>query len=125
MMYDAERRVHEETDFPTLAACGNACASAMRLRVALSWRRSAEDWKQFVETHAARYKFRLNQEAVAFLAKAAPLHTPEWDAWSARTAHLNLAGRWLVTASILGRGKYYGEMRRIRQATTNSIRASS
>ena len=39
-----------------------------------------------------------------------PLHTPEWDAWIARARAPNLAGRWLLTASIPGRGKYYGEM---------------
>ena len=60
--------------------------------------------------HATRYKLPVNQEAIAFLAKAAPLHTPEWDAWSAGTHTPNLAGRWLVTASMQGRGKYYGEM---------------
>ena len=60
--------------------------------------------------HASRLKLPPNDEAIAFLTKAAPLHTPEWDAWSARTRTANLAGRWLVTASLLGHGKYFGEM---------------
>jgi quinohemoprotein amine dehydrogenase len=47
-------------------------------------------------------------EALAFLSKAAPLHTPEWDAWAAHTA-TPLTGRWLVTASMPGRGQFHGE----------------
>lgn len=60
--------------------------------------------------HTTRLKLPPNDEAIAFLSKAAPLHTPEWDAWSAHARTPTVAGRWLVTASILGRGKYYGEM---------------
>jgi quinohemoprotein amine dehydrogenase len=107
--YDAERRTHQETTIPD-DNLRYACARCHSFARALSWRRSIEDWKQFADAHAARFKLPPNDEAVAFLAKAAPLHTPEWDAWSARTRTPNLAGRWLVTASILGRGKYYGDM---------------
>jgi quinohemoprotein amine dehydrogenase len=109
VMYDAERRIHRETNIPN-DRMQHACARCHAFARALSWRRSPEDWKQFVDTHAMRYKLPANDEAVAFLAKAAPLHTPEWDAWSARISTPNLAGRWLVTASIRGRGKFYGEM---------------
>ncbi len=45
-----------------------------------------------------------------FLAKAAPLHTPEWSAWRARMRPPKLAGRWLVSAHLPGHGRYYGEM---------------
>jgi quinohemoprotein amine dehydrogenase len=110
IMYDAERRVYEETNIPTLSL-RNACASCHAFALPLSWRRSSGDWKQFVDSHVARHTFPLNQEAVEFLASAAPLHTPEWDAWSTRTATPGLAGRWLVTASIPARGKYWGDIR--------------
>jgi quinohemoprotein amine dehydrogenase len=76
----------------------------------LSWRRSAGDWKQFADSHAARYKIRSPAEALAFLSTAAPLHTPTWDAWNSRPDAPDLAGRWLVAASKPGRGNYYGEM---------------
>jgi quinohemoprotein amine dehydrogenase len=109
VMYDVERRMHQETSIPN-DNLGHACARCHTFARALSWRRSLDDWKQLADMHAARYKLPVSEEAIAFLAKAAPLHTPEWDAWSARTRTPNLAGRWLVTASIQGRGKYYGEM---------------
>lgn len=49
-------------------------------------------------------------ETLNFLAATYPLHTPEWAAWRARMRAPRIAGRWLVSANILGRGKYFGEM---------------
>src|SRR5207249_7950737 len=40
----------------------------------------------------------------------APLHTAEWAAWKARRLDRSVAGHWLVTASVLGRVRYFGEM---------------
>jgi len=108
VLYDAERRVREEPNLPS-GGLGNICTRCHSFARALSWRRSAEDWKQFAESHAARYQIP-SEATTTFLAKAAPLHTPEWDAWAARKSTLNLAGRWLATASIPGHGKFYGEM---------------
>ena len=48
--------------------------------------------------------------ALAYLSKTAPLETPEWAAWRARMRAPKLAGRWLVSAYLPGRGKFYGEM---------------
>jgi quinohemoprotein amine dehydrogenase len=109
VMYDAERRVHEETLIPSETLREN-CSKCHAFARALSWRRSAEDWKQFVATHADRYKVRSTADAVAFLTKGAPLRTPAWDAWIARKSAENLAGRWLVSAYMPGRGAYCGEM---------------
>ncbi len=50
------------------------------------------------------------EEALTFLGKNAALHTPEWAAWQARMRAPKLAGRWLVSATIPGKGKYIGEM---------------
>jgi quinohemoprotein amine dehydrogenase len=49
-------------------------------------------------------------ETIDFLAKEYPLHTPAWSAWRARMRAPKIAGRWLVSAYITGRGKYIGEM---------------
>jgi quinohemoprotein amine dehydrogenase len=108
VMYDTERRVLEETTLPR-GGLGTACTKCHTFARALSWRRSADDWKEFAALHATQYKVP-NEATATFLAKAAPLHTREWDAWSARKSTLNLAGRWMVTASVLGHGKVFGEM---------------
>jgi quinohemoprotein amine dehydrogenase len=109
VMYETERRIHPETDIAS-ENLRDTCAKCHSFARVLSWRRSPEGWKQFLDSHAARYKIGSTAEAVEFLAKAAPLHTPAWDAWSARTVTPKLAGRWLVAASVPGHGNYYGEM---------------
>jgi quinohemoprotein amine dehydrogenase len=113
VMYDVERRVvvgNSPDDLP-LAGCAKCHATAR----ALSWRRSPEEWKRFAGEHAARAKFRVDEQTVALLARTAPLHTPEWDAWSVRSGTADLSGRWLIAASRPGHGKYYGEMQVERQ----------
>ena len=52
-----------------------------------------------------------------FLGKNYPLHTPEWATWRARMRAPKIAGKWLIAARIVGRGKYYGELT-IAQGTT-------
>jgi quinohemoprotein amine dehydrogenase len=109
VMYYPERRIHDEAAAEdSLEACAKCHAAARPL----SWRRSLDDWKQFVGDHRKQYKFDQNagDSAIAFLGKMAPLHTPEWTSWSARAVVSNLTGRWLVTAHVQGRGPYAGEM---------------
>ena len=150
MMYFAEHRIQDETNIPNDTVRG-ACANCHALARPLSWRRSAEDWKMLANLHIALYPqadeaFRLGikpaastknviisnppkplpvDEALAYLGKTAPLHTPEWAAWRARMRAPKLAGRWLVSAYIPGRGKFYGEMEVEpgAAATTSSPRA--
>jgi quinohemoprotein amine dehydrogenase len=132
VMYFAERRIQDETIIPNDTLRG-ACANCHPLARPLSWRRSQDDWKMLANLHVALYPqadeaFRLGinaggfgdhdkppdvlpvDDALAYLGKTAPLHTPEWAAWRARMRAPKLAGRWLVSANILGRGKYYGEL---------------
>src|SRR5262249_13827078 len=52
VIYDVERRIHEETGIPQ--AVMTACARCHNFARVLSWRRSADDWKQFSETHGLR-----------------------------------------------------------------------
>jgi quinohemoprotein amine dehydrogenase len=49
-------------------------------------------------------------QTLDFLGKTYGLHTPEWAAWRTRMRAPKITGRWLVSAHILGKGKYYGEM---------------
>src|SRR5581483_2542661 len=109
VMYAAERRVHDESDIGS-DGVEEACGRCHQAAVALSWRRRPDDWKRFAARHAERYQFTLEPEVVDFLIKAAPLHTREWDAWTARARTAELNGRWLVTAHLPGRGNFSGEM---------------
>jgi quinohemoprotein amine dehydrogenase len=45
-----------------------------------------------------------------FLGKSYGLHTPEWSAWRARMRAPKLAGKWLISAHIPGKGKFYGDL---------------
>jgi len=133
--YYAEHRIQDETNIPNDNVKG-ACANCHMLARPLSWRRSPEDWKDLANLHIALYPqadeaFRLGinaggfdeehhhldagaplpvDVALAYLSKTAPLDTPEWAAWHARMRAPKLAGRWIVSAYIPGRGKFYGDM---------------
>jgi quinohemoprotein amine dehydrogenase len=135
IMYYAEHRVQDETNIPNDNVKG-ACANCHVLARPLSWRRTAEDWKDLANLHIALYPqadeaFRLGINAggfdegqhhsdanaplpvdiaLAYLSKTAPLQTPEWAAWRARMRAPKLAGRWIVSAYLPGRGRFYGEM---------------
>ncbi len=135
IMYYAEHRVQDETNIPNDNVKG-ACANCHVLARPLSWRRTPEDWKDLANLHIALYPqadeaFRLglgaggfDEErhhaepgaplpvdiALAYLSKTAPLDTPEWAAWRARMRAPKLAGRWIVSAYLPGRGRFYGDM---------------
>jgi quinohemoprotein amine dehydrogenase len=135
IQYYAEHRIQDETNIPNDTVKG-ACANCHMLARPLAWRRTAEDWKDLANLHIALYPqadeaFRLGinaggfdeehhhldpgaplpvDEALAYLSKTAPLDTPEWAAWHARMRAPKLAGRWIVSAYLPGRGKFYGEL---------------
>ena len=134
VMYMAEHRVLDEA-VPN-ETVHTTCMGCHALGRAISWRRSKEDWRLLTNLHVFLYAqadvaFRrgffgngnapvipqlqedappLVEQTLDYLAKSAPLHTPEWAAWQARMRAPKLVGRWLVTAHIPGRGNYYGEM---------------
>ena len=133
--YYAEHRIQDETNIPNDNVRG-ACANCHALARPLSWRRTAEDWKNLANLHIALYPqadeaFRLGINAGGFdegqhhsepgaplpvdialeyLSKTAPLQTPEWANWRARMRAPKLTGRWMVSAYVPGRGKFYGDM---------------
>jgi quinohemoprotein amine dehydrogenase len=49
-------------------------------------------------------------ETVDFLGTTYGLHSPEWANWRARMRPARLAGRWVISASLPGKGRYTGEM---------------
>jgi quinohemoprotein amine dehydrogenase len=135
IMYYAEHRIQDETNIPNDTVRG-ACANCHPMARPLSWRRTADDWKYLANLHIALYPqadeaFRLGinaggfdeerhhvepgaplpvDDALKYLSKTAPLETPEWAAWRARMRAPKLAGKWIVSATIAGRGRFYGEM---------------
>jgi quinohemoprotein amine dehydrogenase len=134
VMYMVEHRILDEA-VPN-EGVRTACMGCHPLGRPLSWRRSKDDWKLLTNLHVAMYtqaeaafrRFNFGggqggrgaaptppaaqpvDEALEFLGKNAPLQTPEWAAWRARMRAPKLAGRWLVSAYIPGRGKYFGEL---------------
>jgi len=50
------------------------------------------------------------QIALDYIRKTAPLRTPEWTSWSSRMQAPRLSGKWLVSASLAGKGRYVGTM---------------
>src|SRR5438093_6950528 len=134
VMYMAEHRILDEP-VPN-EAVRTTCMGCHPFGRGLSWRRSKEDWKLLTNMHVFLYAqadvaFRrgffgtgnapliaqvaedappLVDQTLDYLAQNAPLHTPDWAAWRARMRAPKLDGRWLVSAHIAGRGKYYGEM---------------
>jgi quinohemoprotein amine dehydrogenase len=112
-----------------------ACVACHVLAKPLSWRRSSEEWKTLVNTHVALFPWvdSLNfqrfprrpgepppppgtdlrppvEQALAFLAQSGSLHSPEWAEWHASMRAPKLSGRWLVSGSQPGKGKFFGVM---------------
>ena len=110
--YIPERRMQPEANIPN-DEIHAACAKCHAFALSLSWRRSGGEWRQFVTSHAARQKFPASEESVnrlsTVLSQIAPLTTPELELWRNHDSS-DLVGRWLVTAALPGRGKYWGEM---------------
>jgi quinohemoprotein amine dehydrogenase len=133
VMYLPEKRMLDETIIPNETMRG-ACASCHSYAQPMSWRRSKLEWKTLQDLHVALYsqadaqyrrpaedseqpagrdpkdKLTRGDYALTYLPKVAPLHTPEWAAWSARQRNPRLAGEWLVVASVPGKGRYVGEL---------------
>jgi quinohemoprotein amine dehydrogenase len=112
-----------------------SCVACHALAKPLSWRRSSEEWKSLANTHLALYPWTdsLNfqrpphrpgepppppgsdsrtplEQALAFMEQSGSLHSPEWAEWHATMRTPRLAGRWLVSGSQPGKGKFFGTM---------------
>ena len=131
VMYLAEKRTIDETNIPNETMRG-ACAVCHSFAQPLSWLRSKTEWKSLQDLHVAMYsqadaqyrrlaedseqpagrdpkdKMLRGEYALGYMAKAAPLHTPEWAAWRSRQSVPRLAGEWLVMASAPGQGRFVG-----------------
>lgn len=132
--YMSEHRIIEET-IPN-DNLKTTCAACHPFGRVASFRRAPEEWKLLVNLHVALYPIveltafgrsrgrggppgeagagppppEPVDQAIDFLSKNYPLETPEWASWRTRTRSPKLAGKWLVTARIAGRGDFSGEM---------------
>jgi len=138
VMYMPEHRLQDE-DVPN-EAVRSTCMNCHALGRPFSWHRTKEEWTLLTTLHSALYQqaesaFRggnrngaggggtaaagsapavpavpVLDQTLDYLAKNYGLHTPEWAAWRTRMRAPKMTGRWMVSAHILGKGKYYGEM---------------
>lgn len=134
VMYLPEHRIVDEAAIPN-DNVRQACASCHAFAQPLSWRRSKAEWKLLQDMHVALYsqaeaQYRRaadpapgtpplppgtppvtnGQVALDYLQKAAPLHTAEWGSWRPRIRSPYLAGKWLLSAHLPGRGDYVGQL---------------
>jgi len=127
--FEVERRMIEyryTADTRTETTC-RACHSMGRV---ITQRRTRSEWDLLLATHRSLYPdvdfqaFRragpaANDSgpvphpmdvAVNHLARAFPLRTPEWTAWSATMRPPHLDGTWMLSGSEPGRGAFFGRM---------------
>jgi quinohemoprotein amine dehydrogenase len=126
--YFYEHRIIDE-NIPN-AEVAHACAACHALAKPLSWHRTASDWQYLENMHIAFFpavRFTAfdspphqdpaapkgpspAEQALEFIVKSSPLHTPEWSQWQASMQPPRLAGRWLISGNQPGKGPFFGEM---------------
>jgi quinohemoprotein amine dehydrogenase len=127
--FEVERRMVEyryTADTRTETTC-RACHSMGRV---ITQRRTRGEWELLVATHRALFPdadfqaFRRGgpaandsgpvphpmDVAINHLARAFPLRTPEWNAWSATMRPPHLEGTWTLSGNDPGRGAFYGRV---------------
>lgn len=132
VMYFAERRTMDEAIIPN-ENMKMACASCHAFAQPMSSRRSRREWALLESMHSALYpqaEFNLEHPAeiqpegmdedarpitygeiaLDWLGENATLNTPEWAAWRPRIRTPRLGGKWIVSASQRGHGRFVGEM---------------
>ena len=128
--FSEHRIIDEKIDNPDIA---HGCASCHALAKPLSWHRAPDDWKYLKNMHVAFFPAvqftafdaprhrpgsdapppkgpSLADVALAYIVKSSPLHSPEWAAWQPSMQAPNVAGRWLLSGSEPGKGRFFGEM---------------
>ncbi|SFF91573.1 quinohemoprotein amine dehydrogenase [Novosphingobium sp. CF614] len=132
VMYFAERRVQDETIIPN-ENLRTSCAGCHAFAQPMSSRRSHREWALLQNMHKALYsqaEFQLNrpadeqpadnkppkkpltqgQIALAWLSKEADLGSAAWAQWRPRIRTPRLGGKWIISASLRGHGRFVGTM---------------
>lgn len=143
--WEAERRLidykYENADAERTC---NVCHTMGRV---ISQRRTREEWDLLVAMHRGWYPLVDNQafrrpgppprdassddrppdlrqpveKAVDHLARAFPLKTAAWSAWSATMRPARLEGTWTITGSEVGKGPIYGRVELAAGATPDAF----
>jgi quinohemoprotein amine dehydrogenase len=106
-----------------------ACATCHEFARPMSWRRSKAEWYLLKNMHIGYFPMsqfvafsdftRSNvtpkpkppvDQALDFLTQNYDLYSSGWSNWHAQMTDPDLTGRWLITATSTGKGKYFGEM---------------
>jgi quinohemoprotein amine dehydrogenase len=111
----------------------HACATCHAFARPQTWRRSSAEWHLLKNMHIGY--FPLSQfvafnghehensddpsapkpkppaeVAIDYLSKNFDLYSSAWSNWRAQMTDPDLSGKWLVSAALPGKGKYFGEM---------------
>jgi quinohemoprotein amine dehydrogenase len=134
--FEAERRI---IDYKYTASTDaeSVCTKCHSMGRVISQRRTRGEWDLLIAMHRGWYPLVDNQafrrfgpppsrdpspdgrppdmrhpveKALDHLAKAFPLKTPEWQAWSANMRPARLAGTWTLSGWELGKGAIYGRV---------------
>lgn len=133
VMYMVEHRIIDEA-IPN-EDIRQACAACHGFGQPMSWRRSKAEWQLLQNLHVAMFsqadaQFRRTAErapgappapegaprvtsgqvAIEYMTKTYGLHSADWAAWQSRIRDPGIAGKWLVSASMPGKGKFVGSM---------------
>lgn len=135
IQYFVQRSLVDEK-VPDVADVQHSCAACHALAKPLSWRRTPEDWDLLKNMHVAFFpsidvSFRRAggrtgghetptasdatsrkepvDTALEWIKKSTPLNTPEWSRWSASAQAPRLNGVWVLSGTLPGKGKFFGE----------------
>jgi quinohemoprotein amine dehydrogenase len=133
--FEAERRIIDYK-YTASADAEGVCNKCHSLGRVISQRRTREEWNLLIAMHRGWYPLVDNQafrrpgpaprdpspdgrppdtrhpveKAVDHLARAFPLKTAEWSAWSATMRPPRLEGTWAISGTELGKGPVYGRV---------------
>jgi quinohemoprotein amine dehydrogenase len=131
--FEAERRT-PDYKYTANADAQEVCTKCHSMGRVISQRRTREEWNLLIAMHRGWYPLVDNQafrrggppprdpspdgrppdtrhpveKAVDHLARAFPLKTSDWSAWSATMRPPRLEGTWTVTGREVGKGPVYG-----------------
>jgi quinohemoprotein amine dehydrogenase len=127
--FESERRMIDYS-YTADSRTDNTCRACHSMGRVITQRRTRPEWELLVATHRALYPIVDNQgfrnfapgpadsaprphpmdAAITHLARAFPLRTQAWAAWSATMRAPRLEGTWMLAGNEAGKGRFYGRL---------------